>query len=63
MRDLGYGKGYSYDHDVEGGFSGQHYFPDEMDRRVFYAPKGEGREAAIRERLERWAAIRAERGR
>jgi putative ATPase len=58
MKDLGYGKGYAYDHDVEGGFSGQNYFPDGMERRRFYDPKGEGREAAIKERLERWAALR-----
>ncbi|MGE5501712.1 MAG: replication-associated recombination protein A, partial [Ignavibacteriales bacterium] len=45
MKGLGYGKGYAYDHDAEGGFSGQNYFPDEMERRVFYAPKGEGHEA------------------
>lgn len=62
MRELGYGKGYAYDHDVEGGFSGQNYFPDEMERRVFYAPKGEGHEAKLKERLERWAALRRERG-
>jgi putative ATPase len=31
-----------------------------MDRRTFYAPKGEGHEAKVRERLERWAALRAE---
>ena len=61
MKDLGYGKGYAYDHDVEGGFSGQDYFPDGMERRVFYAPKGEGAEARIKERLERWAATRKER--
>ena len=61
MKQLGYGKGYAYDHDVEGGFSGQNYFPDGMERSRFYDPKGEGREAAIRERLERWAAIRRER--
>ncbi|HYD46061.1 MAG TPA: replication-associated recombination protein A [Phenylobacterium sp.] len=58
MKDLGYGKGYAYDHDVEGGFSGQNYFPDGMERRRFYDPKGEGREAAIKERLDRWAAMR-----
>ena len=62
MRDLGYGKGYAYDHDVEGGFSGQNYFPDEMERRQFYKPRGEGAEARIKERLDRWAALRAERG-
>ncbi len=59
MRDLGYGKGYAYDHDTPEGFSGQNYFPDEMDRRTFYKPKGEGSEGRIKERLERWAAMRA----
>ena len=61
MRDLGYGKGYAYDHDTPEGFSGQNYFPDEMDRRTFYKPKGEGSEARIKERLERWAALRVAR--
>ncbi|MDX9996689.1 MAG: replication-associated recombination protein A [Phenylobacterium sp.] len=58
MKDLGYGKGYAYDHDAEEGFSGQNYFPDEMERRVFYKPRGEGVEARIKERLDRWAAMR-----
>jgi putative ATPase len=58
MRDLGYGKGYAYDHDAPEGFSGQNYFPDGMERRTFYKPKGEGSEARIKERLERWAAMR-----
>lgn len=61
MKELGYGKGYEYDHDAEGGFSGQNYFPDEMQRRVFYQPEGNGREAPIRERLERWRQLRARR--
>lgn len=58
MKDIGYGAGYAYDHDTEHGFSGQNYFPDGMERVQFYAPKGEGREKAIRERLERWGALR-----
>ncbi|MDQ0462780.1 putative ATPase [Caulobacter ginsengisoli] len=62
MKGLGYGKGYNYDHDAEEGFSGQNYFPDGMERRVFYAPKGEGVEARIKDRLDRWAEIRAKRG-
>ena len=61
MKDLGYGKGYAYDHDVEGGFSGQNYFPEGMVRQVFYKPKGEGVEARIKERLERWAQMRKDR--
>jgi putative ATPase len=62
MKNLGYGKGYAYDHDQEQGFSGQNYFPDGMERRTFYKPKGKGAEAKIKERLEFWAAERARRG-
>ncbi len=59
MKELGYGAGYAYDHDAEGGFSGQSYFPDEMAPRVFYEPKGDGREAPIKQRLDSWRALRA----
>jgi putative ATPase len=58
MKDIGYGKGYAYDPDTPEGFSGQNYFPDGMERRVFYRPKGDGAEARIKERLERWSAMR-----
>ncbi|MGD9982161.1 MAG: replication-associated recombination protein A [Hyphomonadaceae bacterium] len=61
MRELGYGSGYTYDHDAEEGFSGQNYFPDGMARRSFYEPEGRGREGAIKERLEHWAKLRNER--
>jgi putative ATPase len=61
MKAEGYGAGYQYDHDAEGGFSGQDYFPDGMVRPVFYAPTGEGREGPIKARLEAWAALRRER--
>ncbi|MFO0540905.1 MAG: replication-associated recombination protein A, partial [Phenylobacterium sp.] len=63
MKSLGYGEGYVYDHDAEGGFSGQDYFPEGMGRRTFYEPRGEGSEARVRERLERWAGMRAKRSR
>jgi putative ATPase len=59
MKSLGYGKGYQYDPDTPEGFSGANFFPDGMERRTFYAPKGEGHEAKVKERLERWAALRA----
>ncbi len=58
MKNLGYGKGYEYDHDAEGGFSGQNYFPAGMDRIDFYQPKDVGAEARVRERLARWSEIR-----
>lgn len=59
MKDLGYGHGYVYDHDAEGGFSGQDYFPDEMKRRRFYEPRPRGFEREIAKRLDYWARLRA----
>ncbi len=58
MKSLGYGDGYAYDHDVEGGVSGQNYFPDGMARPRFYEPKAVGAEAKVRERLEAWGKVR-----
>jgi putative ATPase len=63
MKELGYGKGYAYDHNEDEGFSGQNYFPEGMERQTFYQPKGEGAEARVKERLDRWAALRAEKRR
>ena len=59
MKQLGYGKGYQYDPDTPEGFSGANFFPDEMERRTFYKPKGEGHEEKVKARLERWAEMRA----
>jgi putative ATPase len=54
MKDLGYGKGYQYDHDAEDGFAGQDCFPDGMDRQRFYDPPDRGFEREIRKRLAWW---------
>jgi putative ATPase len=62
MKDLGYGKGYEYDHDTTVGFSGQDYFPPDMARRSFYDPVDRGFEREIRKRLEYWDRLRRERG-
>jgi putative ATPase len=58
MRDLGYGKGYVYDHATEEGFSGQSYFPDGAPRRNFYRPGDRGFEREIRNRLDHWEKLR-----
>jgi len=58
MKDIGYGKNYNYDHDTETGFSGQNYFPEDMERQIFYKPKGAGREAVIKQRLAKWSDMR-----
>jgi putative ATPase len=58
MRDLGYGKGYVYDHGTEEGFSGQNYFPEGIERGAFYHPGERGFEREIKKRLEYWAKLR-----
>ncbi|WCT72143.1 replication-associated recombination protein A [Sphingomonas naphthae] len=61
MKQVGYGKGYTYDHDAPDAFSGDDYWPDEMDAQTFYAPTPRGFEAKIGERLAYWDRLRAER--
>ncbi|HZG45673.1 MAG TPA: replication-associated recombination protein A, partial [Allosphingosinicella sp.] len=61
MKDIGYGRGYAYDHDVEGGFSGANYWPDEMEPQTFYTPVDRGFEKKIAERLAWWEEQRAKR--
>ncbi|MGB0683027.1 MAG: replication-associated recombination protein A [Magnetovibrionaceae bacterium] len=62
MKDLGYGKGYAYDHDAEDGFSGQNYFPDDFagpgGRATLYEPKEIGFEREIAKRLDYWQKLR-----
>jgi putative ATPase len=58
MRNLGYGKGYVYDHATEEGFSGQNYFPEGVPRRNFYRPGERGFEREIKKRLEYWDKLR-----
>ena len=61
MKQIGYGKGYEYDHDTADGFSGQNYFPEGMARRAFYQPVERGFERDIRKRLDYWARLRERR--
>jgi len=52
MDDLGYGKGYRYDHAEEDAYAaGEKYFPDEMQEEQFYFPTDRGLEQKIRERM------------
>ena len=63
MKDQGYGKGYEYDHDAEDGFSGANYFPEQMSRPTFYAPKERGFERDLKKRVEWFEGLRKKRGR
>ncbi|MFX4221225.1 MAG: replication-associated recombination protein A [Thalassobaculum sp.] len=61
MKELGYGAGYAYDHDAEGGFSGQNYFPEGMARQRFYNPVERGFEREIRKRVDYFDRLRDKR--
>jgi putative ATPase len=60
MKNVGYGKGYAYDHDADEGFSGQDYWPEGMDAQSFYEPTDRGFEARVKERLDYWEQQRKE---
>ncbi len=58
MKDIGYGKGYKYAHDYEGGYADQGYLPEALSGKRWYAPVDRGYEKTIRERLAWWERIR-----
>ena len=61
MKDQGYGKDYAYDHDQDEAFSGQDYFPEDMERPDFYAPVERGFERDLKKRVDYFARLRKER--
>ena len=55
MKEQGYGAGYRYPHDEEGGVAhGVNYLPDALADTRFYEPTDRGYEAYIRDRLQNW---------
>jgi putative ATPase len=60
MKGLGYGEGYVYAPDTDEGVGGIDCLPESLQGTRFYEPKGEGVEARIKERLERFRALREE---
>jgi len=61
MKQIGYGKGYTYDHDADEGFSGDNYWPAEMEPQTFYDPVERGFERQVKERIAYWNKLRGER--
>ncbi len=61
MKELGYGEGYLYDHDLPDGFSGQNYFPIEMSPEEFYHPIERGFEREMKKRKDYFRSLRAKR--
>jgi putative ATPase len=59
MKRLGYSKGYQYAHDYADAYTPQEYLPSQLAGRTFYSPSDQGYERSIRQRLERWRALKA----
>ena len=51
MRELGYGKGYQYAHDLPEGVAEMECLPPGLSGREYYQPKESGWEAKVRDRL------------
>ena len=58
MKDVGYGKDYAYDHESEHGFSGDNYWPEDMQPQTYYVPVERGFERKIAERLAYWEKLK-----
>ena len=52
MKQLDYGKGYTYSHDFENNFSAQEYLPKELSGTKFYDPGKNPREDELRKYLK-----------
>lgn len=52
MKELQYGKGYEYAHNTEEKLTHMQCMPDSLKDRIYYHPTDQGKEKAVRERLE-----------
>lgn len=60
MKELGYHKGYKYDHDFEEHFAAQDHLPEKLKGRIYYEPTKHGYEDKIKTRLDNWRKIKSE---
>ncbi len=58
MQSLHYGEGYQYAHDTEEKLTAMTCLPDSLKDRVYYEPGVQGKEAAVKEKLEQVKAFR-----
>ena len=61
MKDLAYGKGYTYAHDEPDAVADMPCLPASLKDRTYYEPKERGFEKEIKRRLDGWAAIKKQR--
>ena len=59
MKDLGYGRGYKYNHDFPDAHVYQEYLPEKLQGRTYYSPSDRGHEKTIQDRMKKWHSIRS----
>jgi putative ATPase len=62
MKNIGYGQGYQYAHDLEDKVADMQCLPDNLKDRRYYQPTSEGVEKRIRERMEEIRKKRVQQG-
>jgi putative ATPase len=60
MKQLDYGKGYQYAHDIEGRVADMECLPPSLRDRRYYHPTSEGREKLLAQRMDEIARIKAD---
>lgn len=58
MKDLDYGKGYLYDHETPNRFSGQNYFPDDIEDHTLYEAHEIGYERELKKRQSYFSKLK-----
>jgi putative ATPase len=61
MKSMGYGAGYKYPHNFEGGYVPEEYLPDALRGARYYEPSENGFEKELKERIEKIRASRPRR--
>jgi putative ATPase len=58
MKELGYGKGYEYEHSLREKMSAQDFLPEELVGDEYYQPGEFGFEKEIKKRMEYWQKLK-----
>jgi putative ATPase len=61
MKEIGYGKGYQYAHDVEEKVADMECLPESLAGKTYYRPTDQGFEARLRQRMEEIRRIKDQR--
>jgi putative ATPase len=61
MKNIGYGKGYQYAHDVEDKVADMTCLPDSLAGKTYYRPTDQGFEARLRQRMDEIRRIKEQR--